>query len=444
MENPTTTSEMTQVARGIQARPVWSSQTVFIIASIAGVVGLGNIWRFPYMVGQNGGGTFIVAYAICILAIGFPIMVLESSAGNLTDRGPVGTLRHINRLWGPWVGWFLVALTVSIMSYYFVVTGWTLGYTVDALRGGLGTFGEFTDGYASFWYFFIVAALVLAVMWNGIEYIEKISRIMLPLLVVGVGGLAVYSQTLHGAGQANDFYFSFDSDAFLSLQTWRMAAGQAFYSLSIGLALLITYGSYTPRGVNIVGSSLAIVATNSFVSIMAGLMVFPIVFTFGIVPETGSQLSFTAFPAVFGELTGGRAISIVFFILLFLAAFTSCTGGLAVVMAPIRDEFKVPKWVAASVGVAVVTLLGIPSALSFTSAGLELNGKPFLDFMDQVTGSGVVIVAGILGASLIAWLIPKADLMEAMNSRFSNPWVIFVGRFLPVGAAAVLLAAYFR
>jgi len=189
---------------------------------------------------------------------------------------------------------------------------------------------------------------------------------------------------------------------------------------------------------------LAIVATNSFVSIMAGLMVFPIVFTFGIVPETGSQLSFTAFPAVFGELTGGRAISIVFFILLFLAAFTSCTGGLAVVMAPIRDEFKVPKWVAASVGVAVVTLLGIPSALSFTSAGLELNGKPFLDFMDQVTGSGVVIVAGILGASLIAWLIPKADLMEAMNSRFSNPWVIFVGRFLPVGAAAVLLAAYFR
>lgn len=332
----------------------------------------------------------------------------------------MGTFRHINKFWGPWAGWFLVAITISIMSYYFVVTGWTLGYTVNAVRGGLGTFEEFTAEYASLGYFFVVAVLVLAVMWNGIEYIEKISRIMLSLLVLGVGGLAVYAQTFDGAGQANDFYFNFESDAFFRLQTWRMAAGQAFYSLSIGLALLITYGSYTPKDVNIVGSSVAIVATNSFVSIMAGLMVYPIVFTFGIVPETGSQLSFTAFPVVFGELAASRAISIVFFILLFLAAFTSCTGGLAVVMAPIRDEFRLPRWAAASIGVVLVTLLGIPSALSFSSVGLELNGKPFLDLMDQITGSGVVIIAGILGATLIAWLIPKTDLLQAMNSKLSN------------------------
>ena len=395
---------------------------------------MGNIWRFPYMVGQNGGGTFIVAYAICILAIGLPIMILESSAGNLASRGPVGTFRHINQRWGPWVGWLLVALTVAIMSYYFVVTGWTLGYTVGAIRGSLGTFDEFTSGYASLWYFIIVAVLVLAVMWNGIEYIEKISRVMLPLLVVGVASLAVYSQTLDGAGRSNDFYFSFDSEIFLQAKTWRMAAGQAFYSLSIGLALLITYGSYTPRGVNIIASSAAIVATNSFVSILAGLMVFPIVFTFGIVPETGSQLSFTAFPAVFGDLAAGRAISIVFFSLLFLAAFTSCTGGLAVVLAPIRDEFRIPKWTAAAIGVVVVTVLGIPSALSFTSAGLELDGKPFLDLMDQIAGSGVVIVAGIMGAALIAWLIPKADLLASMNSRLPNNWIIYIGRFLPLGA----------
>ena len=162
---------------------------------------------------------------------------------------------------------------------------------------------------------------------------------MLPLPVVGVASLAIYSQTLGGAGRSNDFYFSFDSDIFLQAKTWRMAAGQAFYSLSIGLAPLITYGSYTPRGVNIIASSAAIVATNSFVSILVGLMVFSDVFTFGIVPETGSQLSFTAFAAVFGALAAGRAIS-----LLFLAVFTSCTGGSAVV-------------------------LGIPSVLNFTSAG---------------------------------------------------------------------------
>ena len=196
------------------------------------------------------------------------------------------------------------------------------------------------------------------------------------------------------------------------------------------------------QGDNIVASSVAIVATNSFVSVLAGLMVFPIVFTFGIVPETGSQLSFTAFPAVFGELAAGRALSIVFFTLLFLAAFTSCTGGLAVVLAPIRDEFHVPRWAAALIGVVVVTALGIPSALSFTSVGLELNGKPFLDFMDEMAGSGMVIVAVILGAALIAWLLPKADLLAAMNSRLPNQWIIYVGWILPIGAVAMLLAAY--
>ena len=210
---------MEQVRAGTQERPVWSSQTIFIIATIAGVVGLGNIWRFPYMVGENGGGTFILAYAICILGIGFPIMVLETSGGNLTSRGPVGTFRCISGLWGPWAGWLLVALSVAIMSYYFVVTDWTLGYTVDAVRGSLGTFESFTSGFASLWYFLAVAALALAVMWNGISYIEKISRVMLPLLVVGVVGLAVYSQSLDRAGRANDFYFSFDQDLFWQLST---------------------------------------------------------------------------------------------------------------------------------------------------------------------------------------------------------------------------------
>ena len=190
--------------------------------------------------------------------------------------------------------------------------------------------------------------------------------------------------------------------------------------MSIGLALLITHGGYTPRGVNIIASSAAIVATNSFVSILAGLMVFPIVFTFGIVPETGSQLSFTAFPAVFGDLAAGRAISIVFLSLLFLSAFTSCTWGLAVVLGPIRDEFRIPKWTAAAIGVVVVTVLGIPSALNFTSAGLELDRRPFFDLIDQLAGSGVVIVAGIMGAALTAWPIPKADLLASMNSRSPN------------------------
>jgi len=442
MESPKATAEMRNIVAGVQARPVWSSQRVYILATIAGVVGLGNIWRFPYMVGQNGGGTFILAYAICILAIGFPIMVLESSAGNFANRGPVGTFRSINKKWGPWFGWSLVALTTAIMSYYFVVTGWTLGYSIDAIRGELRIFEEFTSGFSSLWYFLVVAGLVLATMWNGIGGIERLSRFLLPLLVLVVGGLAVFSQTLPGAGQARDFYFNFDLELFLQPRTWQMAAGQAFYSLSIGQAFLITFGSYIPKGVNIITSSAAVTATNSAISITAGLMVFPIVFTFGILPETGSQLSFSAFPVVFAEMAAGRIISIAFFTLLFMAAFTSCAGGLAVVLAPIRDEWRVPKWAAASIGVLVVTLLGIPSALSFTPVGLAIGDKPFLDVMDQITGSGVVILAGILGAALIAWKIPTSSLLAAMNSSSNHWWIITIGRYLPLGAALLIATTY--
>jgi len=441
---------MSQITEGAAPRPVWTSQRAYILASVAGVVGLGNIWRFPYMAGENGGGTFVLAYAICVLAIGIPLVVLEASAGNLVKRGPVGMFRRINPKWGPWVGWSLVVMLIAIMSYYLVVTGWTLGYAVDAIRADLRPFEEFTSGFASLWFFLAVAVLTFTVMRRGVRGLESMGKFLLPLLVVIVGGLAIYSQTLPGASQARDFYFSFDLERFLELTTWRMAAGQAFYSLAIGQGFLITYGSYIPKGVNIASSSAAVAGTNSVISIMAGLVVFPIVFTFGIAPDTGSALSFTAFPMVFGEIAGGLFIGIAFYVLLFVAACTSCVGGLASVLAPIRDEFRMSRGWAALTVVAIVTALGIPSALSFTSVGLTVGGKPFLDVIDQITGSGVVLVAGIVGAALIAWRLPRKRLLAAINnhkqpawlSTISENWFILVGRYLLVAGVALLLATY--
>jgi len=435
---------------GSAPRPVWTSQRAYILASVAGVVGLGNLWRFPYMAGENGGGTFVLAYAICILGIGIPLYVLEASAGKLAKRGPVGLFRRVNPRWGPWFGWFLVVMTIAIMSYYLVVSGWTLGYAVDAIRVDLKPFEEFTAGFASLWFFLATAALVFIVLLRGIGGLESMSKILLPLLIVIVGGLAIYSQTLPGAGQARDFYFSFDLEGLLEPGIWQMAAGQAFYSLAIGQGFLITYGSYVPRGVNIASSSAAVAVTNSVVSITAGLMVFPIVFTFGIAPDVGSQLSFTAFPRIFGELPGGQFIGIAFYILLFVAAFTSCVGGMAVALAPIRDEFHMSRRKAALIVTAIAVALGIPSALSFTSMGFTVGGEPFLDVMDHITGSGVVVIAGIAGAALIAWLLPKRRLLEAMNApslclgllTLSPQWMLSVGRYLPAAAAALLLVTY--
>jgi NSS family neurotransmitter:Na+ symporter len=337
-----------------------------------------------------------------------------------------------------------------IMSYYLVVSGWTLGYVVDAIRADLKPFEDFTAGYSSLWFFLVIAVLTLVVLMRGIGGIERMSKILLPLLVLVVGGLAIYSQTLPGGAEARDFYFNFDLATFLEPRTWQMGAGQAFYSLAIGQGFLITYGSYSPKGFNIMKSSTAVALTNSVISITAGLMVFPIIFTFGMAPDTGSELSFSAFPRIFSELSGGLFIGIAFYVLLFMAAFTSCVGGMTVALAPIRDEFHMSSRRAALIAVAIVTALGIPSALSFTSMELTVGGKPFLDVLDQIAGSGVVLAVGIVGAALIAWMLPVNRLVHSINApsrrlgpiTFSSKWTIMLGRYLPLAAAALLLFTY--
>jgi NSS family neurotransmitter:Na+ symporter len=336
------------------------------------------------------------------------------------------------------------------MSYYLVVSGWTLGYAVDSFRGDLKPFQDFTSGFASLWYLLALGGLSFLVLLRGIRGLESTGKFLLPLLVVIVGGLAVYVQTLPGAKEATEFYLSFNLDKFLELETWRMAAAQAFYSLAIGQGMIITYGSYIPRNINIVKSSSAVAGTNALISITAGLMVFPIVFTFGIAPDTGSALSFSAFPLVFREISGGLFIGMAFYTLLFVAAFTSCVGGLTVLLAAVRDELGLSRWWAALVVTCVTVGLGVPSALSFTSVELSIGGKPFLDVMDQITGSGVVLVAGIAGAALISWLLPKWQLFENMNNpplyigrvAFSTQWMISVGRYLPVAAVILAVATY--
>jgi len=341
-------------------------------------------------------------------------------------------------------------MTVTIMSYYLVVSGWTLGYAVDAIRVDLKPFEEFTAGFASLWFFLITSVLTFLVLLRGIRGLEQMSKILLPLLVLIVGGLAIYAQTLPGGSQARDFYFSFDLLKLLEPRIWQMAAGQAFYSLAIGQGFLITYGSYSPKDFNILKSSTAVALTNSVISITAGLMVFPIVFTFGIAPDAGSQLAFTAFPNIFSQLPAGQFIGIAFYALLFVAAFTSCVGGMAVALAPVQDEFHMTRRKAAMVVVAITTALGIPSALSFTSFGLSIGEKPFLDVIDQLAGSGIVVVAGIAGATLISWILPKKRILEAINApskRFgpivlSAKWIILIGRCLPVAAAVLLLITY--
>ncbi|MEX2587629.1 MAG: sodium-dependent transporter [Actinomycetota bacterium] len=397
-------------------RAVWGSERAYVLATIAGVVGLGNIWRFPYMAGLNGGGSFVLAYVICVLLIAIPLASLESAAGSLGRRSPVGAFRRAAGPAGVAVGWAVLVLATAILSYYLVVTGWTLGYALDAVRGEVRLFREFVGGYTSLWLFFAVALLVYLVLLRGVKAVEKASLYLVPVLIVIVAGLTFYALTLDGAGAARDFYFGLSGEFLTDPATWRAAAGQAFYSIGIGQGLLLVYGSYVPAGTNLVRSTATIAITNSAVSVIAGLMVFAVVFTFGLSPSAGSELSFTAFPRVFAVLPGGALLAVAFFVLLFLAGFTSCLGAATVISATVRDELGMNLRRAAAFTVGLVVLLGIPSALSFTDLGLSIGGEPVLGRVDRLTGAGAIVVLGLAGAALLAYKLPRRRLVAAFVS----------------------------
>jgi len=426
-------------------RPVWRSERAYVLASIAGVVGLGNLWRFPYMAGLHGGGTFVLAYVVCAAVIAIPLATVESASGNLVRRSPVGVFRSAGGRLGAIVGWGVIGVTVAIMSYYFVVTGWTLGYAIDAFRNSVVTFREFTDGMSSLWLFLAVGAAVCLLLLRDVSAIERASLVLLPLLVLIVVGLTVYSLTLDGAGEAREFYFGLEAQRLADPGLWSAAAGQAFYSLGIGQGVLIAYGSYLPSGTNLIRSTGLIAATNSSISIIAGLMVMGFVFTFDLPADAGSELSFTVFPRIFQELPAGEFLAVGFFVLLFVAGFTSCLGGAVVVMAAARDELHLSRKVAARWVAGVIVLLGIPSALSFTSVGLTVAGRPFLDRVDQATGSGVIVVLGLLGAALLARKLPTRALAAAFDSDEWRVGAVRLGPRALIGWSAVLpaLAAVF-
>lgn len=397
-------------------RPVWRSERAYILASIAGIVGLGNLWRFPYMAGLYSGGTFVLAYVVCAMLIAVPLAMLEGAAGHLVRRSPVGSFRAAAGRFGTLIGWGVVGVTVAIMSYYFVVTGWTLGYALDAFRNDVVTFAEFTEGMTTLWLFLAVCALVFVLVLRDVSAIERVSILLLPVLVVIVLGVTAYSLTLEGVGEARAFYFEIDGDAIRSPVLWTAAAGQAFYSLGIGQGVLIAYGSYIPSGTNVVKATLMIAVTNSGISVIAGLMVMSFVFTFGLPADAGSELSFTVFPRIFPDLPGGALLQLAFFVLLFVAAFTSCLSGAIVVLSAVRDELRLSRPAAARLVVGLIVVLGIPSAISFTDVGLEVAGRPFLDRMDQLTGSGIVVVLGLVGAATLAYRLPTRALAAAFDA----------------------------
>ncbi len=331
-------------------------------------------------------------------------------------------------------GWFVVLITMAITSYYLVITGWTLGYAVDAATDDLRVFGDFTAGYNSLWYFFAVTVLGAIILAKDVTAIELMSKILMPVLIIVMIGLVIFASRTPGWEQTKDFFFQVDWSRLADGKLWAFAFGQAFYTLAIGQGYLVTYGSFIPRQTHVPRACLIVAGTETSVALLAGWMIFPFVFSLGMEPTEGSQLAFVTMPRVFEDMVGGYWVGTLFFSLFFMAAFSSSLAGLKVMIAAVAEEFRLSNGRAVSLVTLVMLVLGTASALSFTPLEWNIAGEPVLDVIDRVAGGNVIIFSGVLGAAMFCWFIPPEKIRTVLGteSRWWEWRMYLVGRYLPL------------
>jgi neurotransmitter:Na+ symporter, NSS family len=409
-------------------RGQWGSRFGFIMSAAGSAIGLGNIWRFPYLTGEHGGGAFVFVYLCIVLLIGVPLLFTEIGLGRLTGKNTIGAFRATGA--GPvWLGLGAVlALLVSffVLSYYSVIAGWTIGYVFKTLTGSTSSFASFAaNPLYTVPLLGVVIAITISIVLGGISGgIEKATKVLMPALFVLILVVAVRSVTLDGAWQGVVFYLTPDFSK-ITANTILAALGQAFFSLSIGWGIMVTYGSYLSRQSNIITSAVWVGLMDTTIALLSGLMIFPAVFAFGKSPEAGPTLVFEVLPEVFRAIPGGTLVGAVFFLILMVAAITSTISMLEVPASYLIDEKKWNRKKAALVIGLLAFLVGVPAALSsggstwfsnMTLRGLDVNAvtadvKP-VDDAYQVVFSG-----NVKEDKVRQW---ETELRDAADSGFSG------------------------
>jgi NSS family neurotransmitter:Na+ symporter len=433
----------------------WGSRTGFIVATIGAAVGLGNIWRFSYIAGENGGAAFLFVYLVFVLLIGLPLMIAELSIGRLGGGHAVTAFETAARP-GIWrrAGWLGVIGAVLILSYYAVIAGWALKYFHGAVTGALwdtaGTgFGAYFDGFIAggaepiLWQalMLIAAALVVAAGING--GIERVNLWLMPLLALIVVGLAVFALTLPGSFAGVRFLFTPDWTVLARPGVYLNALGQAFFSLGVGMAVFVTYGGYVDRNTRLPAAAGAIAIGDTVFAIVAGLAIFPVVFALGGNPAAGPQLAFIAFPQVLLAMPGGQWVGTMFFLLLSAAALTSMVSLLEVPVAVVADRLGLGRRRAVAWITAAVFILGLPSALSYgVLADWQVAGMPLLDGLDHGVSNFLLPVCGLAIAVFVGWRLERRIAMEAADlgaSRLGPVWLWLLRALVPLLIAIILL-----
>jgi len=435
---------MAQVNSG---REQWGSKVGFILAASGSAIGLGNIWKFPYIAGENGGASFIFVYLICIAIIGLPVLIAEILLGRTTQRNPVGAFKKLsNSKFWVGVGGMGVVSGFLILSFYAVIAGWSIGYIVEALSGN---FAQFKTGLLASehfntlvtsvpWdvgYFTLFMVITMLLVFLGIRKgIERGSKIMMPILLVLLIVLMVRGITLDGSEKGIEFLLHPDWSK-INAQSILVALGHAFFTLSLGMGAMLTYGSYMSKKDSVPSAALQIIILDTVIALIAGVAIFTSVFAVGLDPSAGPGLIFHTIPAVFGKMPGGYIFSILFFILLSIAALTSSISLLEVVVAYFVDELGWNRKKAVIILGSVVFLLGLPSALSFNVlADFTLFGKNFFDLVDFLASNIFLPLGGFLIAIFVGyvWGFDKvlSNLKEGAENLFDNyPYIISTWKF---------------
>lgn len=422
------------------SRDSWSSRIGFIFAVAGSAIGLGNIWRFPYITGEYGGAAFIAVYIICTLLIGFPVLIAEILMGRSTQTSPSGAFRRLGGTKWSWVGKMTILTGFIVSSFYSAVAGWILGYLIEAIKGNITNFystaeavehysGLIVDPWWTLGFHFAFISLSTLVLLLGVRSgIERGNKIMMPLLFILLLFLVLKGLTMEKALQGLKFLFAPDWSV-LTPKGIMVALGQSFFALSLGQGTMVTYGSYLGKKDNLVKNCIPIVIMDTLVAIFAAMAVFTIVFSTGHEPNSGPGLIFHTLPVAFSQIPGGIIFAIGFFLLVVLAALTSEISAMEPAIAYLRDERG---WKRSSAVIIIgfsAFLLGIPSALSFSVAsGYTLFGKTFLDIVDFLSTSILVPLGGLGAALLVGWVwgIKNAliKLKEGAEEYFlARPWL---------------------
>lgn len=430
-------------------REKWSSKIGLIFAAAGSAVGLGNIWRFPYLTGQNGGSAFIIIYLGCVFLIGLSIMIAEWALGRRANLASAGAYKKISRNW-TFAGTLGVLTAFLILGFYPVVGGWSLAYIFKSITGLLSSpaigdeFGMFVGGSVEplIW-MLIYMGLNIVIVARGVNKgLEQASKVMMPALFILFILVGIRSVTLPGAEAGLAFLFQ-PNWSVVKGQTFLAALGQAFFSLSLGMGIMVTYGSYIPKEGQIPNSAAMVTLLDTSVALLAGIAIFPGLFAFGMEPTQGAGLVFAVVPAIFAEMgTLGPVFSVIFFTALTLAALTSSMSLLEVVVAYLIDEKDLDRKKAVIGTGLILIVMNIFASLSMgLLSDFTIFGVVIFDFFDFLTDKVFLAIGGMLVAIFVGWFMKKEDLRDEITNQGTLKFALFEGWYFLIKYVIPILIA---